>query len=371
MKDYLYQTKWTYLLLSKWLKVLARATWQRYWTAYQQLSQRGELGVLNVGDMGCFTSHALLIRAAVNPHKDTKDVRDGLVITAPSGSFTGGEVSVMEWGMRFAQQSGDILIAPMQVLTHMLDPIQGVRYGHVYTMHDEIINTPKRIHCCDICATQGIKQDYATKNGLANHKAEKKDDVHRAARARAAYGTNLKVSFDEFMESWEDPADARFPCDVAGCSREYSTFRTLRDHKVRAHGIKPGRRGVKKAPKKGASTADNKPDDVTMGDVSEDEDDSAMEDKAGDTIMKDDGKLGGGAPDAKPGGEAPDAKPGGEAPDVKLMAMYPSGLWEYQYTAPGHMRPIWLVQPSPGQVSRFQMGNCAHSTVYDPLHTYR
>lgn len=248
MKAYLHQIKWQHILLSKWFKALAPVIWQRYWTAYQDRSQRGELGVLDAGEMGCFSSYALVIQAAVNPHKDKADVRDGVVLTTPSGWYWGGETSILEWGMRFAQQPGDILIAPMQVLTHMLDPIRGIRFGHVYTVHDEVLNPRAKPYMCDVCGL-----DYLGKGGLKQHKAERKDQAHRIARAQVAYDIHLNetgnpaLTFDEFRNSWEDPADKRIPCEFPGCTEDFATSRAMAKHMKRIHGQKRGGKGKSEA----------------------------------------------------------------------------------------------------------------------------
>jgi len=249
VEDYLHRTRWQHILLSKWLKALASETWKTYWEAYQRQRERGDLGVLDDGDMGCFSGRALLIQAVVNPHKDDTDVRGGLVLTFPTGLYGGGEVTIFEYGLRFAQEAGDILIAPMQVLTHMLDPIYGYRHGNVYTVKEEVLNPPKRPFICDICSL-----DYKAKSSLNQHKNETRGGkdlggLHMAARARKdfdaykKFGRNPAVKLDEFMESWDDPAEFRYPCDYPGCNATSTTTRGVKTHKVNIHGEKRGEQG--------------------------------------------------------------------------------------------------------------------------------
>lgn len=292
VEAYLYRTKWQHILLSKWFKALAPAKWHEYWTSYQERSQRGELGVLDAGEMGCFSSQALLIQAIVNPHKDHGDVRDGVVFTTPTGWFGGGEVNVLEWGMRFQQQATDILIAPMQVLTHFLEPVQGIRHGHVYTVHEEVLHPPARRFSCGIC-----KLTFVTKVGVDIHMKENKETFHQAGRLLHAWADyrdnaeNVVLTFDEFRSGWTDPAFVRVPCDFPGCDKDFSKKGAMLTHKAKAHGEKRGKRGGKKGSKasmESAAAGTVKAEDVEMEDVLEREDEE-MEDELEleDRVMED------------------------------------------------------------------------------------
>ena len=163
--------------------------WQLYNQHYQKARVNGNLGILDTGAWGVQSSHTFLVNAIANPHKDPGDVKKGWTITYPWGLFTGGEVVFVDLGLKFAQQSGDMLMAPASVLTHMVLPHEGDRYSHIWFTKANVLNPPAHRFFCNIgSCTNG----YASKVGLRKHWESKKEDYHEATRQRRAAGKGVE-----------------------------------------------------------------------------------------------------------------------------------------------------------------------------------
>lgn len=232
-----------HIVVSKWLKTLDPETWEKYWTCYQRLRSEGKLGELDDGDMGCFCCHVCLVNAVANPHRDNGDVMRGVVITCPSGPFKkGGEVGFLELGLRFDQKAGDLLIAPSAACIHLVMPhSDGDRYSDVWFTKELVLNPPDRLFSCNV---HGCNETFIRENGCMHHQRIKKDAAHRNARARKAFGkvSDPNITFDQYFNTFVDPAEARVYCDVLGCDRVdngtttgWSSTTGLLRHKLRKH----------------------------------------------------------------------------------------------------------------------------------------
>ena len=212
VQDYLRLTKWEHLVAAGWLEVLAPEVHERYNRRYSEL--REKVGPLDVGESGCFLTKNVTINAIDNPHKDNKEVSDGLVLSYPWHDFTGGDQIYLEVGMRFHQEAGDLLVAPSQYLTHMgLEIESGQRVGHTFSMKQRTYSPPKYQYFCDEC-----DKAFTYNSGLLMHKKidHPKDSQGMATEAR------------------------RFYCHVAGCQKKgakegYSAPTTLRNHMNKDH----------------------------------------------------------------------------------------------------------------------------------------
>lgn len=213
VKIYLLFSKWEHHVASKWLEALAPDVKRRYNARYQEL--REKLGDLDVGDSGCFLSKTLIINAIVNPHKDADEVTDGLVMTYHfNDDCTGGDQVNLDLSMRFHQEAGDFLLGPSQRCTHMGLPIEDrERYGHAFSMRQNIYQPPKRPHLCDEC-----DKTYASPGGLSAHKLA-----------------------NHPKDSEGNPAESpRYYCPVDGCAKKgatkgYSAPATLSMHMKSEH----------------------------------------------------------------------------------------------------------------------------------------
>ena len=217
VQDYLSLTSWEHDVAAAWLEALAPQVYQRYNRRYKEV--RDKIGPLDVGESGCFLSKSVSINTIDDPHRDVKEVKDGLVLTYPWDNFTGGDQIYLEVGMRFHQQAGDLLVAPSQLLTHLgLKIKSGQRVGHTFSMSQKIYSLSEGRFFCDECG-----KGYSGSKGLLYHKAH----VH------------LK---DDQGVALDAP---RFYCHVPGCKRKgarkgYSTRQTLANHVEQDHpGFQP------------------------------------------------------------------------------------------------------------------------------------
>ena len=167
-KAYLGGTHWEHQVVARWLQTLDPGMHQRFNARYREL--RPELGILDVGDEGCYTNKALNINVIVDPHKDRNDVNDGFVATFPSWKpFTGGDAIYVELGMRFRQEAGDLTFAPAQRITHLNLPVEsGERISHVLSMKGEIFEAPEQPFGCEQCDKR-----YTIKGSLTQHRKKK------------------------------------------------------------------------------------------------------------------------------------------------------------------------------------------------------
>lgn len=109
-KHYLRQTKCEHGVAALWLKALDPEVYRRYNNRFLELKEKVE--ELYADDSSRFLSKTLLINAIVQPHRDVEEVQDGYVLTYPLGDFTGGDQVILDMGMRFHQEAGDLLVAP-------------------------------------------------------------------------------------------------------------------------------------------------------------------------------------------------------------------------------------------------------------------
>lgn len=226
LKDLLFRTRWQHILLSKWLKVLDRPAWDRYWSRYQTQRAEGKLEHLDAGDMGVWSGLALVVNASANPHKDPGDVKRGWTATCALGSFTGGDVVLPEWGLRFAQEAGDVMLMAAAVITHMILPHEGERYSQVYFTKARTLDPPTHKYFCDV---SGCTKGYTARGGLKGHKDNSNDNAHRAARAarKAAAAVHNGSSLEDFSPANEaeetDEAHKKGPSHMLEDRKDTST----------------------------------------------------------------------------------------------------------------------------------------------------
>ena len=229
------QTSWEGESILHWLRSLEPESFARYQACYERLRREKILGVLDEGKWGCQSGRTLLINAVANPHKDPRDVTRGWTMTYPWGDYTGGEAVFPGLGLKFAQESEDLLMSPAAVLEHMIMPhTSGDRFSNVRFTKADIMDPPVIKYFCDVpgCSHEG----FATKGGLKAHKEGRNDDEHQAARNIAeGYVAPETLDPDQMDLDEQDPVDESAPSSSHPSPIRETAPRKFVDRRPRHH----------------------------------------------------------------------------------------------------------------------------------------
>lgn len=151
--------------IGMWFQLLDPTTHRRYRDCYQALVDQDKLEFLHQSARGCFTGMALLINHAVNPHRDSNDVKDGYVVTTPLGDFEGGLVVFPDLKLMICQKPGDLLFSRSALLQHSVTDITaGQRTSFTYFTKRFVMELPVPTDVCQWC-----KKGYSSLGNLRQH----------------------------------------------------------------------------------------------------------------------------------------------------------------------------------------------------------
>ncbi len=113
--------------------------YRRYRAAYEEASDSAALTMMTATKRECFQGLALVRNLAVEPHKDSSDVKNGWVGMCCWGEFTGGELVIPILGIKLLFQPGDVVFFRSALLKHYILSFKGERTSFVFFSHQDVV----------------------------------------------------------------------------------------------------------------------------------------------------------------------------------------------------------------------------------------
>lgn len=111
----------------------------QYLLQYRLKAETTPLYGLTTSRRACFQGLALIRNLAAEPHKDKSDFKDGWVVMACFGNFTGGQLIIPHLELRIPFQPGDVVVFRSTLLEHYILPYEGERSSIVFFSHQDVM----------------------------------------------------------------------------------------------------------------------------------------------------------------------------------------------------------------------------------------
>ena len=123
------------------LSIFDKGQYQHNRTVYDYWASKGPLRSFQRTARACWPYQATLINARVVPHRDTRDLRSGMVAMMACGDFSnGGNIILPALGKQIALREGGVLFLRGTVLLHAVSEYEGQRFSFVNAIHENLTN---------------------------------------------------------------------------------------------------------------------------------------------------------------------------------------------------------------------------------------
>ena len=217
LTQYMQATEWEHVQVAKWISAINPGIHKELHACYQNLGPE-KLRHLYQGPEACHSGLALLVNRAEDPHKDPNDARDNYTGTNSWCSYEGGCVAYREFGVKIAQEPGDLTLCRAAVLTNFVEEITSdVRF----TRKDILRPTRKTYEDLRLrCPIEGCSRVCRSENSLKRHLRSRTDEAARAKRSPTYHWLDLPEVKGYVKESMEALAEGGYIGDDLNVSED-------------------------------------------------------------------------------------------------------------------------------------------------------